>query len=110
MTASLSDHTFGNKAASAIDTSGVELDEFQVLKRQTSTNNHGIAIAGTGVRACTTEVGSSVSTGSQNSFVRPKPVESAILHVKRDNTDTLSVLHDQIQSEILDEEIGVVTE
>jgi len=35
-------------------------------------------------------------------------VKSSILHVEGNDTNTLSVLHDEIKSEVFDEEVGVV--
>ena len=37
-------------------------------------------------------------------------MQGTILHVERDDTDTLAVLHDQVKREVLDEEVGVVAE
>lgn len=37
--------TFGDEAAGAVDASGVELDEFEILVGETGTSNHGHAIA-----------------------------------------------------------------
>jgi len=37
-------------------------------------------------------------------------VESSILHVESDNTNALAVLHDQVEGEVFNEEVGVVAE
>jgi hypothetical protein len=55
------------------------------------------------------EIRPSISTGSQNSLVRPESVQGAIFHVERDDANALAILHDQIEGEVFDEEIGVVT-
>jgi hypothetical protein len=88
----------------------VELDELQVLQRQTSSDNHGVSVTGTGVCGSAREVGSAVTARSQNGLVRPESVERSVLEVERNDTDALSVLHQQVQGEVLDEEVGVVSE
>ena len=42
--------------------------------------------------------------------MRSEPVQCTVFHVEGDNTDTLAILHNQVKSEKLDEEVGVVTE
>ena len=42
--------------------------------------------------------------------MRAETVQGAVLHVEGDNTNTLAVLHDQVEREVLDEEVGVVAE
>jgi hypothetical protein len=37
-------------------------------------------------------------------------MEGTILHVECNNTNTFAVLHDQVECEVLDEEVSVVTE
>jgi hypothetical protein len=42
--------------------------------------------------------------------VGAEAVQGTVLHVECNDTDTLTILHDQVKSEVLDEEVGVVTE
>jgi len=43
--------------------------------------------------------------------VRPESVKGSVLHVQSENSDTLSLGgHEEIKSEVLDEEVGVVLE
>lgn len=56
------------------------------------------------------EVGSAVTARSEDGLVRPESVERSVLEVERNDTDALSVLHQQVQGEVLDEEVGVVSE
>ena len=102
--------TLGDETASAIDTSRVELDELKILQRKAGTRDHGVSV--TRARVCTraAEVRSSVATGREDGLVRAETVEGAVLHVERNDTDTLAVLHDEVEGEVLDEEVGVVAE
>jgi len=50
-------------------------------------------------------------SGSENGLVRPESVKGSVLHVQGENSDTLSLGgHEEIKSEVLDEEVGVVLE
>jgi hypothetical protein len=42
--------------------------------------------------------------------VGPKAVEGTVFHVECDDTDTLAVLHDQVEGKVFDEEVGVMSE
>ncbi len=42
--------------------------------------------------------------------MRTEPVQGAVLHVARHDTDTLAVFHDQIERKVLNEEVCVVPE
>ena len=46
----------------------------------------------------------------KNSVVRPETVNVAIFEVERHDTFALSILHNQIKSEIFDEVVSVVVE
>jgi len=56
------------------------------------------------------EVGTTVSSGGKDSLVRAETVKGTILHVQGENTAALAILHDEVQGEVLDEEVGVVAE
>lgn len=56
-----------------------------------------------------TEVRATVSSCGQNRLVSSETVKSAIFHIQGNDTNTFTVLHDEIQCEIFDEEVGVVT-
>ena len=60
--------------------------------------------------ARTTKVGSPISASSQNSLVGTEPVKSTIFQVQCDDSNALAFVHDKIQSEVLDKEVGVVSE
>ena len=40
----------------------------------------------------------------------PKTMQRAILHVQRYDTDTLAILHNEVQSKIFDKKVGVVSQ
>jgi hypothetical protein len=103
-------HTLGNETSSAIDTSRVELNEFKVLEWEASTSDHSITVTRASVRTRAAEVGTAITTSGQNSLVRSEAVQSTVLHVECNDTDTFTTFHDQVQCEVLDEEIGVVSE
>ena len=42
--------------------------------------------------------------------MRTETVERAVFHVQSHDTDALAALHDEVKGEVLDEEVGVVTE
>ena len=88
----------------------MELDEFQILQRKTCTRNHGITVSRTCVCARAAKVSTSITTGSQDGLVSPEAMEGTIFHVECDDTDTFAILHDQVESKVFDEEVGVMTE
>jgi hypothetical protein len=42
--------------------------------------------------------------------VGAEPVKSAVFHVKRDHAYALVILHNQVKSKVLDEEVGIMAE
>ena len=62
------------------------------------------------MRARAREVRATVATSREHSLMRAEAVKGTVLHVERDNTDALAILHNQVQGKVLDEEVGVVTE
>lgn len=102
--------TFGNQASGAVDTCGVELDELEILKGKSSTNDHRVSITRACVRTGAAEVGSAVPTGGENGFVGTETMKRSVFHVHGNDTNTFPILHDQIESKVLDEEVGVVSE
>ena len=53
--------TFGDQAASTVNSGRVELNELEVLKGKANTSNHGVSITSASVRRGAGEVGSSIS-------------------------------------------------
>ena len=88
----------------------MELHELEVLQGETGTRNHGVTVTRASVCTRAGEVCATVAAGGENGLVRAEAVERAVLHVKRHDTDTLAALHDEVEREVLDEEVSVVTE
>ena len=56
------------------------------------------------------EVGASITTGGQDGLVSTETMQRTVFHVQSDDTDTLAILHDEIKSKVLDEEVGIVAQ
>ena len=106
----VSSRTLSDEASSAVNAGRVELDEFQVLERESGTSDHGVSITRASMRARAAEVGASVAAGGENGLVRSEAMKRAVLHVQCHDTDALAALHNEIEGEVLDEEVGVVAE
>ena len=88
----------------------MELHELQILEGQTCTGDHCVAVTRAGVRTRAAEVRTPVTTSCQHSLVCPEAVKRAVLHVQRNDADTLAILHDQVEREVFNEEVRVVAE
>jgi len=86
----------------------MELDKLQILEGEAGTGNHGISVTSAGVGRGAGEVGTTVSSGGKDGLVRAETVKGSVLHVQGEDTTALAVLHDEVQGEVLDEEVGVV--
>jgi len=106
----LTTSTLSDQAASSVNTRGVELDELEILVGKTGTSNHGHSVTGAGMGGCAAEVSASVSASRKDGVVGQETVESSILLVVGQHTTALTVLHDQVNSEVLNEVVGVVPE
>ena len=62
------------------------------------------------MRARTREVRTSVSTSREHSLVCAETMKSAVFHVERHDTDALAFVHNQVEREELDKEVGVMLE
>jgi hypothetical protein len=88
----------------------MELDKFQILKGQSSPDNHGVSVPRTSMCTGAAKISSTVPTRRQNRFVCSESMKGPVFHVERDDTNTFSTIHDQVESEIFNEEGGVVTQ
>jgi len=88
----------------------MELNEFKILQWQSGTNNHSITITRTCMCGCAAEVSTTISTSGQNCLMSPETMQCAVLHVHGNDTNAFAVLHDQVHSEVLNEEVGVMTQ
>jgi hypothetical protein len=88
----------------------VELNELEILKGKTGTSDHTGTVTGAGVGGSAGEVGTSVTTGGKNGLVSAEAVHRTVLLVVGHDTDALTVLHDEVGGEVLNEVLGVVAE
>src|SRR3546814_19715291 len=68
------------------------------------------AVAGAGMGGRRRKIGTARTAGRKDHGVRAEAVDSAVLHAERDHALALAILHDQVEREILDVEVGVRTE
>ena len=109
--AALAARALGDQHAGAIDAGRVELHELHVLQRQAGAQHHGVAVAGLGVRAGAGEIGAAIAAGRQNRLLGAEAMQRAVLQAQRDDAAAGAVLiHDQVDGEILDEELGRVAQ
>ncbi len=101
--------TLGDQHAGAVDAGRMELEEFRVLQRHAGAERHGVAVAGAGVGLRGREEGAAIAARRQHHDMRAEAMDRAVLEVPRHHADAGAVLvHDQVEREILDEELGVV--
>ncbi len=87
----------GDENPVRVDAGRVELDEFHVLERQASTENHRKAVACVGVGVRRDLPGARVATGRKQRRLGVEDVEPALLEVPRHQTHARAVLHDQLR-------------
>ena len=69
--------------------------------------HHGVAVAGLGVRAGAGDVGAAVAAGGEDGHLRREAMDGAVVEIERDDAAAAAVLvHDQVDGEIFDEELG----
>src|SRR5215469_18488242 len=88
----------------------MKLNELHVLKRQTGAQHHGVAVTGADMRRRAGEVGPAVAAGRHHYDVRPEAMDRAVLEAPGDDAAANAAVHQQIEHEILDEELGIVLE
>ena len=88
----------------------MELHKLEVLEGQTGTCDHGIAVTRARVGARAAKVRAAISTRCEYGLVGAEAVEGAVLHADRNDTDTLAILHDEVERKIFNEEVGVVAQ
>ena len=108
--AAFATHAFGDQTACAVDAGRMELHEFHVLHRQSGTQHHAAAISCAGVRRSTREVRATVAARRENGLVTDESMHRAVGHVDGDHTAALTVLHDQVDGKVLDEELRFVSQ
>ena len=106
--AALTARALGDQHACAVDPGRVELDELHVLQGQPRAQRHCPAIAGASMRAGRGEIAASIAAGRQHHRLAAKAVDRAVVHAHRDHAAAGTVLHDQVDREVFDEEVGSV--
>ena len=97
----------GDQHAGAVNAGRMELHEFHVLQRQAGAQHHGVAVAGLGVRAGAGGIGAAIAAGREHRHLRREAMDRAVVEIERDDAAAAAVVvHDQVDGEILDEELG----
>ena len=87
----------------------MKLDEFHVLQRQPGAQHHGVAVAGAGVRRGAGLVDPAASARRDNGHVGAEAVDRSVLETPGEQAAADAILvHQQVESEILDEEARLV--
>ena len=86
----------------------MKLHELQILQWEPGTQHHRIAVTGTDVRRRAGEIGAAITTRRKNHRVAMKAVHAAFRQVQRDDAPAFAILHDEVDSEILYKELGIV--
>ena len=102
---------FGDQAAGRINAGRMELHEFHVLQRQAGAQHHGVAVAGADMRRGAGEIGAAITAGGEDRHVGAEAMDGAVIHIERDHAAAAAfVVHDQVDGEIFDVELGGVLE
>ena len=108
--ATLTTTTLSHEAASTVNTSWMELDEFGILNREASSGNHTTTVASACMGASAGEVSSAVATSGHDRLVGLHPMDGTISHVVGHDATALITVHEQVHGEVLHEEDAVVAE
>src|SRR5207302_2304164 len=108
--ATLAPSTLGDQDARAIDAGRVELDEFHILQRQARAQNHRVAVTGASVGRGAGLKDPAASAGRDHRHVGAKPVDRAVLEAPGEETADDTVLDQEVDGEIFDEEARLVLE
>ena len=102
----------GDQAAGAVDAGRVELDELHVLQAEAGAQHHGVAVARAGMGRGAGEIRPAVAAGRQHRHLAEEAVDRAVGQAPRDDAAAGAVVrvHDQVDGEEFDEELGVVLE
>ena len=103
--------TLGDEHARAIDAGRMELHELHVLEGKAGAKHHGVAVAGADMGRGAGEIGAAIAAGRENDLVGAEAMQRAVLHRQRDDAAAAAlVVHDEVDGEILDEELGRVAQ
>ena len=88
----------------------MELHELHVLVGEAGARHHGRAVAGARVRRRARKVGASVAARGDDRVVGAEAMDGAVLETERNDAHALALVHDEVESEVLDEEVRVVAQ
>ncbi len=108
--AALAAHALGDEHARAVDAGRVKLHELHVLQRQPRAQHHGVAVARADVRGRAREIGAAIAARREDHDLRAEAVQTPFGQVERDDAAADAVLHDEVDREELDVELGFVLE
>ena len=102
---------FGDQHAGAVDAGRVKLDELHILQRQPGAQHHRVAVAGAGMGRSAGEIAAAIAAGGQDHHLGAEQVQRAVVEVPGQHALARAVfVHDQIEGEIFDEELGFVAQ
>ena len=87
----------------------MELHELQILKWKPSTAYHGIAVTGAGVGRSAGKVSATVASSGQDRVLRAETMDRAILEANGDHATAFAIFHEQIEREVFDEIVAVIS-
>ena len=99
---------FGQQRAGVGQAGRMVLHELHILQWQASACSHAAAIAGAGMGRGRREVGAAITAGGQDHHLGLEAVQGAVVELPRGHAAADAVVHDQVEGEVLDEELGVV--
>lgn len=107
---SFSTGSFGDKASSSIDSSWVELNELHIGVVDSGSGGESGSVSSAGVSRGAREEGSSVSSGGQHGVLGAETMDGSVFEVHGNDSNAGSVLHDEVEGEVLNEVVAVVLE
>lgn len=105
---SLASAALGDQATSAENTGWVELHKLHVHVGESGSVEHGHSVSGTSVCRSTTLPGSAVTASGEHGVVASESVEATVFHAQSDDSLALAILHNQVQSKVLNKVSGIV--
>src|ERR1700719_1917349 len=108
--AALAAGSLGDQAAGAVNAGRMTLDELHVLQWQSGAQCHGIAVAGADMRLGRRKISAAAAARRQHDDLRPEQMQRAVFEPPCHDPTALVFIHDQVEHDVLDEELGVVLE
>ena len=102
----LAARALGDEHARAVNAGGMELHELHILERQARAQHKRIAVARAGVRSGAGEKHAAVAAGRDNRLLGAEAVNAAVFEAQGHDAAAHALVHDEIEREILDEELG----